>query len=96
VPEHSASASKQERAARKTRNIGYSIWKSAYASALLLQMIVSVVIFLFLAVLKMLVNWLENASYKLEGKHEIKGTQMGAIPQKITFPKSPNQHIHQQ
>ena len=45
VPEHSASASNQERAARQARNVGYPIWKPARVSASVLQKTVSVVIF---------------------------------------------------
>jgi hypothetical protein len=87
VPEHSASASNQERATRQARNVGYPIWKSARVSASVLQKIVSVVIFLFLAVLKMLANWLENASYKLEGKHEIKRDPDGSHSSKNSIPQ---------
>ncbi|KIM72513.1 hypothetical protein PILCRDRAFT_16065 [Piloderma croceum F 1598] len=73
VPEHDASASNQERASREARNVGYPIWKAALASASVLQKIVSAVIYLFLAILQVLVNWLEYASHKIETKHEIKG-----------------------
>jgi C4-type Zn-finger protein len=74
VPEHNASASNQERAARgaKARNVGYLIWKSILASASVLQKIASIAVFLILAIFHILVNWLELVYHKLEEKKGIK------------------------
>jgi hypothetical protein len=81
VPEHDTSASNQERATQKARNVGYLIWKSGHASASVLQNIFLAVIYLFLAVLQILVNWLEYASHKLERKHKTTNSPIMSYPQ---------------